>query len=209
MRLPPWHMWGTSVAVPVRTPGGGLAGSASSAQLARINYRRPETWSFLLTARILDLRDTSGAPDPADTLLVQVTFFVQIGVGRSVFITPQPNLAAGFFSVPQTPFGQFIWRAIPQNVAPENIPYNPRWVTETFGSPQDDSQEIDTRSACRWFPAQDIQAGAIIGINAQDPWEATVEVGAYFAPRTHVRPDWYDDKQVPAGRFTGDEKRGT
>jgi len=193
-------MWGTTATAIVATPGGGLAGGGTTVQLAKINYARPDTWSFLLSARIVSLESSAN-------VVLQASFFVMTGLGRSVFVSPTPNLAAGFFSSPQTPFCQFIWRAIPGATLPENIPFNPRWTTETLGSPFDDAAAaVAVQPVCRWFPAQDIQCGVVLGIESAAAAQASVEVGAYFAPRSHMRPEWFGEH---GEQFRGNENGGT
>jgi hypothetical protein len=68
-------MWGSSIRLGVETNGftiGQIGG-----QIARVNYRRPETWSFWLAARLLE-----GTTVPVNTTL-DVDIIIIAGVGRA------------------------------------------------------------------------------------------------------------------------------
>jgi hypothetical protein len=194
----PWHMWGNTVLVPiplVAPAGPRVVGSVDNVQVARVNYKRPETWSFFFAGEIV-----SGVPsDVARTIIA--TMNVAIGIGRSVYRTePRPpgNPGSG------APFVQFLW-TIGVGEDPCTRNQNKRWTTSVTSPPLDDvvsdTHQID------WLPAESIQCSCyaqctVAGASALDN-SVTVAVTGFFAPRTHVRPDWYSEE------YRGDETRGT
>jgi hypothetical protein len=56
-----------------------------------------------------------------------------------------------------------------------------------------------------WLPAQDIQCYARASLGPVGT--ADIEVSAWFAPRSHVRPDWF--RETDESRFRGGEVDGT
>lgn len=172
--LPPWHLWGTTDRVAV------LPGAVRrTQQLARVNYHRPETWSFFCGARVVNGPDAPGFP-----VRIRVTFNFRIGVGRSAFdpvadfgdrpgmVTLEWNLGAGLGI--QT--------------------LNPKYATQGVTDELVDG-DADTRTPIVWLPGQDIQASAEVSIIIPGPFPNPepydVECSTYLAPRTHVRPDWF------------------
>jgi hypothetical protein len=81
----PWSMWGQAEYVPLN----GTTVSRASPQLARINYRRPETWSFILWAQIV-------AGTSAGNIVVD--FDLVLGVG--LINIPLPTFAHFVFNGP-------------------------------------------------------------------------------------------------------------
>jgi hypothetical protein len=65
----------------------------------------------------------------------------------------------------------------------------------------DDSTPLVLTPPVEWLPAQDIQCTVRAGL--QNVGTATVEVTSWFAPRSHVRPDWFNEQ------FLGGETNGT
>lgn len=182
---PPWHMWGNTQTVQLQansvTPV-----SAASPQLARINYKRPDSWRFFMAATLLDVQ----GPVLAGSL-VTVAFSVTLGVGRSQSTIPQfvffefdPAGGAPFYTLPALKW--------------TNASLEPVRVGTT--PPAFSTSRIDV------IPADSIQCTAICTLQAGSAaaYRATLEVAAYFAPQTHVRPDWYTE----VGHFNGNEDGG-
>jgi len=193
MPFDPWHLWGTTATVVSNQRG------AISQQLARVNYARPESWSFFFGARILTLDNTT-ALNPVS---IAVQWDVMLGVGRSSFSTPN-LLGPSALATPRTyqPFAFFAWRAIPENTLVGDILNNPRYTTQTRTQPLDDAdatsfQTIDS------FCAQDIQVSAVVTQSSNIVVQCTLELTAYLAPRVHVRPEWFEEK------FRGSENQGS
>lgn len=177
--VPPWHLWGLEQTV-VLPPSGATTQQSQSPQLARINYKRPDTWTFFFTATLISAVPTG------PTSAVFIAFDLTLGVGR------QSTTIPGFrqFTIAWTaapPLGQPFFASTAPNVISAGT-VNP--TTDGF---------VET------FPAQDIQCAARVVIPAANQG-VTVSVGAYFAPRSHVRPDWYGATGDPL--FTGAERGG-
>lgn len=181
--LPPWHMWGSTQTVRI-TPVGGTT-VERSLQIARINYRRPDVWRFFVAGSVV------GAGIASDQITVRMYFDLILGVGRSVFDTSTELLSTNTQWVP------LIW-TLPalQNLAA----IDKKWTTET-STP---SLSTGVVQLMRWFPAQDVQCKARVQVTSEttEP-ELTLEATAFFAPSTHLRPDWF------SGRFQGEERGGT
>jgi len=183
--LAPWHMWGTSQRMQ-------LNNSVNvSKQLAKVNYKRPETWSFFFGARLLSA-EAVGVP----SIEVIVVFDIIIGVGRTSFTTVPPNNEVGVGSG----FAPFRFGvAIP--FVGNAFSYR-KWRTNGRGPATDDLTAASIPTI-EYFPAQDIQCLARGRVTPTGT--AEVEVTAYFAPRTHIRPDWIQEDN----QFLGNETGGT
>lgn len=181
--IPPWHLWGDSKIIEV--PYSVALLNFYSSQVAKVSYGRPETWTFYFASRILNLTpdDTAGEID--------IYFDVTIGVGRSQ-VTME-----GFER------HMFSWTNAPSPIG------GLKYSTEVYGP---------NRTDIPIPPAYTIPSNIISEITAQDiqvqaravytggtivPKSATVEVTAYFAPRSHIRPEWFK------GEFPGGEDNGT
>jgi hypothetical protein len=205
-RVAPWHMWGSSqhVRVTQATAGGTYA---ASVQLARINYRRPDTWRFWLAARLLPSAIVP-APGP---LAVEIQFHLIVGVGRTMYQTelpPQPGVGLGTGY-----FGQFVY-VVPAGFTPGGDNANNRkWTTRVHTPPLDDNTPT-SYELCDEFPAQDIQCQGSVFLGAAPAgYTLNAELTAWFAPNVHMRPDWWtslhEESAGNAGRFLGTERGGT
>jgi hypothetical protein len=197
----PWQMWGTSQNVTV--PGGldPRAGQQFTAQLAKINYARPDTWSFLFVAT---LNVVPAVPPPATEVRINCDFDLTVGVGRSAVTLVTDSIMTGTSVVPPGFVRlQFVYNS------PTNEPGRSKW-TSVARAEVDDAGTFVTMDH---FPAQDIQCQARVS-NATDApalhaTETRVTVSAYFAPRSHIRPEWFSDSDNPNDRFRGNETGGT
>lgn len=195
MGYPPWHMWGSSQQLIIPNVSDGLSFQTSQ-QLARINYARPETWSFFFGCELLQ------APEPAvPNLLVIVQFQIMIGVGRGMIkIAATPNGQ-------NTGFVRFVWKF---GGAPPT-PAQMKWTTTARTPPLDEGLATPLSEAVTSFPAQDIQvdvnavavtSGGVVGA---DP-RTLLNCHAYFSPVNHIRPEWFkvdDPNQFRAGEQGG------
>lgn len=178
----PWSMWGQAEIVPLSG-----AVSRASPQLAKVSFKRPETWSFLLYAQIL------GGTSPGN---IVVDFDLQLGLG---LVTLQlPTFLHMQFSGP---------------IAATN-PIT-KWV-QSVNAPAPNDAVAAVTPLIDKITAQDIQCSA--RLSSPDPAAAGifVRVGAFFAPLSHVRPDWYrttlDDphhKATDEAKFQGAEIGGS
>lgn len=207
--LPPWHLWGNSqtITVPVETVGALRFGNTG--QLIKIAYKRPESWHWLFNAKLI-----SG---PANT----PTFFTRVfvhwdlitGVGRTnipIISNPQavPNVVIRGFE-------EYVFKWGP--VTPD-FPTNAQiYSTQANAPPREydaDGPFPDTGPPISEIVAQDLQlAVRVVALTVVDNVAAvgqpvTVEVSAVFAPKTHVRPDWYN-VAPPQVVFAGGETGGS
>lgn len=179
--MQPWVMWGSTqspVFIPTGAPG---VASPVGVQLARIDYGRPESWTFLLGAQVKNFTRDFGVV----TADVQVDFDVTVGLGRSSYTLES--------------FARFIWSGILPNTGTALI-----WATEVR-SPGFTSSDTDEHIV-KEFPAQSINVGvrvlATTSGAATNP-KIAMDISAAFSPRTHIRPEWFKD-----GSFRGGEQGG-
>jgi hypothetical protein len=179
----PWHMWGSSQVVVVPDVSDGTV-FQQSAQLARIDYHRPETWHFLLGAELVQ------CPTPVvPNLLVIVQFQLVAGVGRSQLTIPATT--NGF----NTGFARFVWKFAATPIIPAQV----KWTTRVRTPILDEGPVTpEPGEECDAFPAQSIQCNAqVVSVTSGGVVEADkrtiVNLHAYFAPKTHIRPDWFKD----------------
>lgn len=170
---PPWHMWGNEL--PVDLVATGAPFDIISPQIVNINYGRPETWSWIMWARVIN---DSGVGLPG---VVQVRFNLTVGVGRT--------------KLTMEDFVMFIFSPTLPNLGTS-------WTTSTT-----DDTPLAAGANARVvgdFPAEDIilNANCIITGGAAPGTTVGLQVGAMFAPKSHVRPEWYE------GRFPGGEDNG-
>lgn len=199
--LPPWHMWGNSQRVRITTQGFG-AGRVVTHQLLKVAYKRPETWHWLFHTVLFE-GPTPGTPQEAG---FRVDFDVTLGHGRSVVKLPSFETFSRH------------WADIPPTPASRTPPLNqPIWSTSAF-APQRRATvftpyppEFDRLNQVDQLVAQDIQVEVRIdcGFGAGTNFPATfeLEVSAFLAPKTHVRPDWFQDGE-PQRVFAGEEIAG-
>ena len=176
---PPWHMWGNSAGVTLPVPGSTTGVSQGNGQLAHIQYKRPETWTFFFGCRVTGFDYAGGAVPSLD-----VFFDLTLGVGRAV-----TNIEA---------FETYHW-----NLPAEQGIF--RYSTEVVGplrSASDTQPNLITN-----IPAQQINCTwrANLFVPAGAPATLSLELQAYFAPRSHIRPEWFE----PGGaKYNGGEDKG-
>lgn len=191
MSLEPWHLWGTTINVELSADG---APSIAGQQLARISYKRPETWSFFLAAELLSV---SGAP--AADCRFQVSIDILPGVGRATFDTKN---GAPLFTPPQDlTFCLFNFK-LPAGSLPVGNIVTKRWTT-SVRSPLLDDDDPTSRMPIDRIVADNLQVQASITQSTGGPnIGALFALTAFFAPVVHVRPDWVH------GQFNGGEIGG-
>lgn len=214
----PWHMWGSSQSVTFLVSHTGRP-ALQTLQLARVNYRRPESWRFFFGARI-----THGSAAvilaPCD---IVVSFRCIVGVGRTMFQTPA-DVAPGTTLQIEQPIVRMQYQ-VPLGTVPGNQLYNTKYTTQGLTPPLDDAAVATSQLPIQVLTAQDLQCSADVTLiqpaSLPDGSNFTVEVTALFAPATHIRPDWYqpqeklgprDDPAAAAARavrFLGTEQGGT
>jgi len=197
--LAPWHMWGTQVRTRVPIVTGGFAAPAVSEQLARINYKRPETWAFLFSAEIVN---TDQNPTTAPFNFT-VNFNIATGLGRAVFLSEDRTPIVSSVASHEA-FAQFRFDFAPGDA----VIGRKKWTTVGRTPVLDDTAATPERDRCEFIVGQDIQAFAVAngtGTGAP-PNFVDLQLGAFFAPLSHVRPDWFADDAEP---FAGGQLGGT
>ena len=176
--MQPWLMWGSDQSFDL-TPG-----AEQSKQCSRIDYGRPETWTFLLSLKVT----TGFAPAPVAGT-VDCAFDLFLGSGRSTisirnFVTFQVNIA----DLSNAALGPLLWATTaqsPQRVVP----------------PSGNEYTIDS------FPATSVNAQARVLLTTVDPLaRVSLVASGFFSPRTHIRPEWY--KTGDQDKFRGGEQGG-
>jgi hypothetical protein len=176
-------------------------------QLVKIAYRRPETWHWVFSARVLD-GDDALVTDP---IIVEVHFDLTIGIGRSMVQIPG---GYGYFdSRNDPPFEsfQFAWGG------PGGDPACPRgaqiWSTAVQAPGKSFlNGPVPTKSPCivNEIVAQDIQLNcrviAITFPGGPQGLRADIEVSAHFSPKTHLRPEWFKGGSFPGAEDGGGEE---
>lgn len=203
--LSPWHMWGTSQRVQVTQIGASLTSFAQTVQLAKIDYRRPDTWSFLFGAEVVEAPDADGV-NPIDLF---VDFEVIAGVGRSNLDMRSEQITTGpAASVTGKGFCRFAWRWLGALAKP-----TVKWTSRVVAPTLDETLATPDRVFLDHFPAETIQCRGRIGaetIGTPTPNETiTCVLHSYFAPRSHVRPEWYDLDGGPKKQYRGLEQKGS
>lgn len=184
--LTPWHMWGNSLVAHV-DGGPGVPGShnlATTLQLAKIAYGRPDTWKFFFSAKIIDVDVDLGLASN-----VQARYHLTTGIGR----TQHTIQSFEVFYFPFTGFG---------NIGDQRYSCSVIGVDRTGVDPPTEAMtNIITE-----FPAQDIQLNVEVRYTGGPPVAqgVTLAVDAYFAPQTHIRPEWFDS----IADFRGGEENG-
>lgn len=200
---PPWHMWGNSQRIEVDFPLGlSNFSPAVRQQLTKVAYGRPDTWHWLFTARLIDATDA----DPDEPLTLSITWELTVGIGRSF----QQNL--GFDSWTMS-WGTPV---TPTDVAPRG---RLLWATQTYQSRLGRqifiAPEVEPPNLIDEIVAQDIQLTVRAAMSSPvtprtSNKRAVIEVGAQWAPKCHVRPDWFrNDEGTPLElQFPGGEVQG-
>lgn len=160
---PPWHLWGHDLACIVQANAAGSF-AATSQQLVRVDYGRPETWFFIFAA-LFNQQDTTNVTS------VDVFFDLNLGTGRSVIVLP------GFehYTFLTAQVGQQIYSTqvvSPKRNAGETVPN----IIQTLSA---ESINVVARALL-------VATGPTAPIN--------MAVSAMFTPSTHVRPEWYESR---------------
>jgi len=209
--IPPWHMWGNTqrIEVVVQSPTNPLV--FSPGQLLRIAYKRPETWHWVLSARLIDGPNST----LVDPIIVEVHYDLTIGIGRSMMQIPGGYAYFDQRNDPAFERFQFIWGG-PTVGADATFPRGAQIYSTAVQAPGKDflNGPVPTKSPAivNEIVAQDIQLNCrVIAITfpAGTPigGRVTVEVSGHFAPKNHIRPDWFREGTEPQ-QFQGGEVEG-
>lgn len=191
----PWHMWGNTQQITglVQSPTNPL--TFTPGQLARVEYKRPETWHWVLSARLLKGEDA----DLVDPIIVHVMYDLTIGIGRSAVSIP---MGTGYFDQRNDPAFEhftFTWGG-PTVGADPAFPYGASIFSTAVLPPSTDfvNGPAPTKSTAvvNEIVAQNIQLNCRMAVvtfpgGSHVGKSVTVEVSAHFAPKTHIRPEWH------------------
>lgn len=191
--IPPWQLWGNTQNVLVQ-PTASLMSPVqeNNTTLVRVAYGRPETWRWLFALKII----SGGAPtDVGETAIVEVTFELVVGLGRSAIRLPEfaalyldwnngfPVRTNQMVYATSTPaFSAIPWPA------PDPIPR-----IETFVA-----QDITIVAKAAYIT--DVAVGPVPPVN--------IEISGHVAPNTHIRPDWLQIDAPSTAQFPGGEVGG-
>jgi hypothetical protein len=199
--IPPWHLWGNTITLdPIPLSNEDLRVPQTTGQLIKVSYKRPESWHWVFAARIL--RAPGGPDAPISSEVVTVSFDVTIGVGRAMVVLND--------------FEVFQWAWVGSQVVPTaHVMWSTSGLTPALGytplNPGPPVPDLATRRVISQLSAQDIQVNCRIDIQSEDGLgdPGAVEVSAFFAPKHHVRPDWFQKMPVvPEVLFAGAETGG-
>lgn len=176
----PWLMWGNTLTVTTQ-PGIAIANpDRQTTQLVKVAYKRPETWNFLFSCRVI-------SADPVVATTAFVDFNVQTGLGRTV-----ANIATQRTSVAQPGFERYVFFGAPLLPTAANAF---KWSTSVSGPVRDDTVVPPATNApniTNHIVGQDIQINVSIGyvaVGATAP--LVLEVSAFLSPEVHIRPEWF------------------
>ena len=189
---PPWHLWGNTLALPINSGGFGTLDQISG-QLDKVSYGRPDSWHWLFSAVITRL---SPLPIVPQVVGLQLDFDVTIGIGRSMTqIRSFETFRWEFDGVGASLVNFPIW---------SNSTRAPNRFQSTLVAPTAVANEI------REIVAQDIQVSLRVNPTLANNYvyTAELEVSGYWAPKTHVRPDWMLLDVPPGMQFPGAEIGG-
>lgn len=185
-QLAPWHMWGTQETVRADAPGFGTP-VAVSQQLTKVSYKRPETWHWLFFARLI----SAPAAGLAEQAALNIRFDVTIGLGRTSVTIP-------FFE-----FFSWLWGPSANPPLTQVL-----WSVSSHAPPRNFNGLVNNPNVVDQIVAQDIQVNAVVSNNSSFAGTITAEVASFFAPKNHIRPDWFRDAPAEA-TFPGGEVGGT
>ena len=195
---PPWHRWGNTQQIVV--PADLFTNPNQHEQqitLCRVEYARPETWRWLLSARLVRAPSTAIGQNAN----FGVWFELFAGVGRA-------NIRIPFWVT--LPGGSWNGGAAP----PLNLV---QWTTKAQHSLTTFSSDSSGPPPLTWTTTDlpdilvadhiTIVAHAVFNTDLVAPPPIIVEVSGALAPNSHVRPDWYMDtneqEQFPGGETGG------
>jgi hypothetical protein len=162
-------MWGNSQTIELNQMNPNTAPKVSQ-QMARIAYARPENWTFLFYATLVQVKGLGNAT-------LDVNFNLTTGLGRSQVVLPgfehyQFNITG--------PVNNGDTRYSTSVIAPDRL---------ANGTPATPLTNMITE-----FPGQDIQLNVSIALTSLTTQDVVVRVDAYLTPKLHVRPEWFQGK---------------
>ncbi len=173
MPAPPWHMWGSVQTVNVESD---IVQFSQTSQLAQVSYRRPDTWEFFFKVKVLQINGSSAGST------MTVDFNLTFGVGRA--------------STKLAPFARFVFT--PAELSALSQKFCTRIEVPKIAA-ADVGPNIIDHIVAETIQVESVVTFDILGLITPG---SQIECVAFFAPRTHIRPEWHD------GKFPGGETRG-
>ncbi len=181
-RLAPWHLWGGTKTL-VCPYTGIFSTTVVTEQTNKISYGRPETWNFLFFAKVIE--QTLAVVPSTVSASLDLYFHLTVGIGRS--------------STTIENFEHYEFGAAPGSSLVGQIRYSTMVIAPARTASSTDRNEITE------IVAQDIQmnVNGVYDFGETHGDSAKVEVATYFAPMTHIRPEWF------LRQFSGGEENGS
>jgi len=179
---PPWHLWGGSetVELAINPASPATEFPVQTVQLARVSYKRPDTFHCLLVAKMLS-GPFAGA---GDGFAVNVVFDLIVGLGRANVVLPSFQILSWVWNTgTEAPVGVPLYATSGRAI---------QSFTDVGGS-----TTLNRADPAQELVAQDIQCSARAQGGGNITGTVRLELSAFFAPVAHVRPDWYQDGDTP------------
>lgn len=205
-------MWGNTLRIQtaVQSPTNPIV--FGTGQLVRIAYKRPETWHWVFSVKLVDGPDA----DAVDGISLRVFFDLTIGIGRAMMQIPASGIFNNQNNDRSFDFFDFNWGG-PTVGIQTTFPRNAQlYGTSTLSYKQLLAGMPPTASTpsavVDQIVAQDIQLNCrVLAITTPgSPFiggVVTAEVSAHFSPKNHVRADWFRDGPE-ASKYLGGEVDG-
>lgn len=181
---PPWHLWGGAQDVEVSIGFGATDVPINqTVQLAKASYGRPDTWHWVFFAQLI----SGPAAGALENGLIEIDLDLTIGLGRTQVQIPV--------------FEHFEWRW--NNAA---LPTQTLYSTESLGPNRIFGGPVARDNVISEIVAQEIQLQARARNGSDYTSRVNIRVGGFFAPVSHVRPDWFLldkelNEQFPGGEI--------
>jgi hypothetical protein len=191
--IPPWHMWGNTQVFDVPKSSGGATRplDPTPGQIVRVSYLRPETWHWIISAKLLSGPNTTAI---GQHVSLSIHWDLIVGIGRSTIVIPDWDVFSFNWNDGDTfPQDEQIWSTQTQAPAKAFVK----------GPPAPSSGPVDQ------IIAQDIQLNVRFFLQelslVPSSQNVKVEMGAQFSPKTHIRPEWHKGGSFPGAEDGGGE----
>ena len=160
----PWHLWGNQRTLDFAGQATVAPPIPTSQQMLKVAYKRPESWHFLFSCKVLASTVAAGGGG------VNVSWDLKIGIGLNTIEIPG-----------------FVTQGFPLVGAPSDLIQI--WSMTAKQPPQFGGDTSDSRVST--FVAQDIQLAATITFFTASASTVKLQLEAQVAPVVHMRPDWF------------------
>lgn len=191
MSLPPWHMWGNTQRVELVLPAGSTSSDIGHSQTARVPFMRPDSFHWFFFAQLVDVTPA----DAGQRLTASVSFDLSIGIGRAQQTINDFENYTMLWDDTFNPSGVKCFSS--ESVGPNRFQSFVTGVASTGPSVVSEivAQDIQLQLRTRYAVVQ--------GAASVAERTGAFLVSAFFAPKNHVRAEWYEK----IGRFKGGEDK--